>query len=124
VPTLVVSGIYFLAVSYLALYLRRRPARYWQTALALIGTGLIFSLLALPLLVLVGPVDTANQAPWLPVVGWAVLLLFGWQLLVAGHIWRHALDVPLPTGVLVALALFVAELLIQRALFGLSDAAT
>lgn len=119
-PSLLVSGAFALAATLIVLKLRGVESRYWQTLLALVGTGLLFSLLALPLLVAMGPLDPENPPPLAPLLGWGIVLLAGWRLVVSGHIWRHALGIPLPTGVLVALGLFMAELLLQRALFSLA----
>lgn len=118
-PALVLSGVLALAIPWGVLRLRGLQARFWQTALALAGTGLVFALLALPLMLAMGPVDPANPASIPPMLGWAIVLLAGWRLVVAGHIWRHAMDVPLPSGVLIALATFIAELVLQRLLLGL-----
>ncbi|MDZ3823177.1 MAG: hypothetical protein U0S76_06205 [Pseudoxanthomonas sp.] len=118
-PPLVLSGLLALAIPWTVLRLRALQPRFWQTALALAGTGLVFALLALPLMLAMGPVDPANAANIPPLLGWSIVLLAGWRLIVAGHIWRHALEVPLPSGVLVALATFIAELVLQRLLLGL-----
>lgn len=119
-PTLfssvILSGAFALAATWAILRLRRVESRYWQTLFALIATGVLFSLLALPLLVAIGPLDPDNMTQLSPVVGLGIVLLAAWRLLVAGHIWRHALDIPLPVGVLVALGTFMVELILQRAL--------
>lgn len=118
-PALVLSGLLALAIPWAVLRLRGLAARFWQTALALAGTGLVFGLLALPLMLAMGPIDPANPAAIPPLLGWSTVLLAGWRLVVAGHVWRHALEVPLPSGVLVALATFIAELVLQRLLLGM-----
>jgi hypothetical protein len=121
-PSLLVSGAFALAATWAVLKLRGVDARFWQTFLALVGTGLLFSLLALPLLAAMGPLDPANPPQMGPLFGWGIVILAVWRLVVSGHIWRHALGIPLPTGVLVALGLFMAELLVQRALFAMAGA--
>lgn len=120
--SMLLSGVFALAATWGILRLRRVETRYWQTLLALAATGVMFSLLALPLMIALGPLDPDNLPPLTPVIGWGIVLLAFWRLVVSGHIWRHALDVPLPIGVLVALGTFMAELVLQRALF--SAAAT
>lgn len=114
--SVVLSGAFALAATWAILRMRRVESRYWQTLLALVSTGLLFSLLALPLLVAVGPLDPDNMPQFSPLVGLGIVILATWRLLVAGHIWRHALEVPLPVGVLVALGTFMVELILQRAL--------
>jgi hypothetical protein len=115
--SMLLSAIFALAAPWAILRVRRVEARYWQTLFALVATGLMFSLLALPLLVALGPLDPDKLPALNPVIGWGIVVLAVWRLVVAGHIWRNALDIPLPIGVLVALGTFMAELLIQRALF-------
>lgn len=121
--SMLLSAIFALVAPWAILRVRRVEARYWQTLFALIATGLLFSLLALPLLVALGPLDPENLPTLTPVVGWGIVLLAVWRLVVSGHIWRHALDVPLPVGVLIALGTFMAELVIQRALFATATTA-
>lgn len=121
VATAVGSLLFALLATRVVLQMRGKPERFWQTLLALAGTSLVFALLAFPLSALIGPLpplDPANPAP-LPVPAPLLLLIVvlgGWRLLVSGHIWRHALEVPLPVGVLVVLALFVTELVLLATL--------
>ncbi len=118
--SMLMSAAFALAATWGILRVRQMDARYWQTLLALVATGLMFSLLALPLMIALGPLDPDNLPPLTPVIGWGIVLLAVWRLVVSGHIWRHALDVPLPIGVLVALGTFMAELVLQRALFSVA----
>ena len=106
---------------WLALNWRGHPARYVQTMLALLGTGIAFSLLFLPLaswalssgLIELNTTPSAQQA----LFAWLILALVVWKIVVTASIWRHALDWPLPAGVGVALVLFVLEFGIDRLLF-------
>ncbi|MBP6693309.1 MAG: hypothetical protein KA162_12790, partial [Xanthomonadales bacterium] len=52
------------------------------------------------------------------VLGWLSLALLAWKLVVSGHVLRHALDVPLRIGVLIAAAFLAAEVVLNLALFG------
>lgn len=110
------SGVFAVAAPWALLRWRGLDARLWQTLLALIGTGVLFSLLRLPLLAALGPLAAQPKPALAPLYGWGLVLLIGWQLLVYGHIWRHALRLPLPTGVLVALGLWLTEMLLQGGL--------
>ena len=105
----------------MVLSLRKRQARYVQTMLALLGTGIVFSLLFLPMASwalsggLLQP-DT-TPTPQQALFAWLILALVVWKVMVAASIWRHALDWPLPAGVGIVLLLFLAELGIDRLLF-------
>jgi hypothetical protein len=94
------------------LNLRNRTARIPQTVSALAGTGIIFGLLALFLLLQLDP-----QTPQ-PGLALAYLGLFVWSLAVDGHIYRHALSIKMSLGVLVAVLIFAANYTLMRAVFG------
>ena len=94
------------------LKLRNHTARIPQTISALAGTGFIFGLLALLLLV---QLDPARPQPG---VALAYLGLFVWSLAVDGHIYRHALSIKMSMGVLVAVLIFAANFILMRAVFG------
>ncbi|MFA5589333.1 MAG: hypothetical protein WDA70_01250 [Lysobacteraceae bacterium] len=118
---LLVSFALTFALPWLVLRWRGHEARYVQTMLALLGTGIAFSLLFLPLAMsalahgMVTPeaVPTARQA----LFAWLILAMVVWKITVTASIWRHALDWSLPAGVGVALLLFVAEFGLDRLLF-------
>jgi hypothetical protein len=104
----------------IALRMVGHPERLVQTATALAGTGIVFSLLALPVVAGVGrlPEDPAALQPMQVVFGWLSIALLGFQVAVKGHIFRHALGVPLRAGVLLAVAFFAIELVLGVAVFG------
>jgi hypothetical protein len=91
---------------------RRLGTRIPQTISALAGTGIILGLLALPLLL---GFDASRPQPGLAL---AYLGLFLWSLAVDGHIYRHALSITMGLGVLVAVLIFGANLIIMRVAFG------
>jgi len=94
------------------LKLRNRAARIPQTISALAGTGFIFGVLAL---LLVLQLDPQQPNPGLAL---AYLGLFAWSLVVDGHIYRHALSIKMSLGVLVAVLIFAANYTLMRAVFG------
>jgi peptidoglycan/LPS O-acetylase OafA/YrhL len=94
------------------LKLRNRSARIPQTISALAGTGFIFGLLAL---LLVLQLDPQQPKPGLAL---AYLGLFVWSLVVDGHIYRHALSIKMSLGVLVAVLIFAVNYTLMRAVFG------
>ena len=97
------------------LFVQRRKARLIQTVTALAGTGAIITFLALPLS---GWLHGADQAAGEG--GFALLLLLiltGWSLAVAGHIFRHALSVPYFIGLVLAAVFYWISISVFRALF-------
>jgi hypothetical protein len=109
--TLLAIAVQFGAIISL-LRLRNLAARIPQTISALAGTGFIFGLLALLILV---QLDPARPQPG---VALAYLGLFVWSLAVDGHIYRHALSIKMSLGVLVAVLIFAANFILMRAVFG------
>lgn len=112
---LLLSGGFTLAATWAILRLRRVEARYWQTLMAIVGTAMLFALLALPLLAGIGPLNEETVRNMPPLLGWGIVIIAIWRLIVTGHIWRSALEVSLPVGVLIALGTFLAELAFQQA---------
>ncbi|MFO1434001.1 MAG: hypothetical protein U1F76_28570 [Candidatus Competibacteraceae bacterium] len=92
-------------LAYGALTLRHYPSRLTQTLTALLGTGTLLQLLALPLMLLLQQDVVAANAPV-----WLVLLwlgLFIWSIVIMAYILRHALSTSLGIGMLYSLAYVV-----------------
>lgn len=111
VPAVLTSAIFVVLAPRAVLRLAGHEARYWQTLLALAGSGLLFAAAAAPLRIAIGPIDPAIlQGTVAPPPGYMLIAGLGlWRLMVIGHIWRHALQIRLPVGVLVGLGLFMLE---------------
>lgn len=90
---------------------RGYPARFPQTVAALFGSGALISLVNLPLWLVPG---TAAPAP---IVLVAVIGLC-WSLTVDGHIWRNALEVPLPLGMVTAVLILIVQASVFQFLSG------
>ncbi|MGA9853496.1 MAG: hypothetical protein WBR15_11275 [Gammaproteobacteria bacterium] len=88
-----------LAFFVLVLVIWRKPARFNQAVLALLGTGTIIMLVAVPVSF------AATLLPPSPAVDVAGVLLYGilaWNILVMGFVTRHALDTSLLIGIIIA----------------------
>ena len=120
-PIVLLRGGFVLAATWAVLRLRGLQARYWQTLLSLLAVELLFSILMFPLLSLVGTGGERPAGAMAPLLGWLTLLLVVWQLLVQGHIWRHALNLLMPIGVLIALALHLVEAVLVVSLFSQAE---
>jgi hypothetical protein len=116
-PELLAKGVFAVASVWIVLRLRELQARYWQTLLALVSVELVFTLLLFPLMMLADTVDPQAPPPLAPLFGWLGLLGAAWLMLVFGHVWRHALNVLFPVGVLVAVALLMVEAVLMVSLF-------
>ena len=80
------------------LWARMLSGRFVQTLTALAGSGAVMTLIAMPLVLwqtLVGVTDA--NAPTLP--SWLLMIWMIWNVVVVGHILRHALSTVLPLGI-------------------------
>lgn len=80
-------------------------ARIVQTLTALLGTGIILSLFALPVLLIVG--QSTNEPGYF---GLILLLLNIWSLLITAHILRHALSIGFLLAGLLAFGYFMLSI--------------
>lgn len=118
---LVVSGFSLLLPWWLLAWAGKR-ARFVQTLSALLATGLVLSLIFLPLAI--WAIDhgmthpDATPMPQHAMVAWLILTVVIWKVMVSAHIWRQALEWPMAAGIAVSLALMLLELGFDRLLWG------
>lgn len=92
-----------------ALQIRGKPSRWAQTVTALFGTGIIISLLALPiyLLIGVGGVNDVSAGTSQGIDrGLGLMLLAAlacWNIAIMAHILRHALEITFMAGVILGI---------------------
>ncbi len=104
-----------LGTLWLMLSLRKMRGRFTQSATALMGSGLLLSLIALPLLVLA---DNSQNEPNL--AGVLLLLLVMWSLIVLGHIVRHTFTLPLSSAIGVSLLYTIFSYIVMANIFQVS----
>lgn len=116
----VVGFAVFWAYVHLVLRARNKPERFAQTMGALLLSSSVISVLMLPPLNTLAPLllEVAQGADLAEVQppNWAVYTWLGlsiWGLALAGHIFRHALDLGLGMGVLCALGYELLLLLVM-----------
>lgn len=114
----IASVLFLLGAVYLLLALRGQRVRYVQTASALLGVLLAFSLLALPLALAMGPrLDMMHPSALQLVLVWPLLGIAIWQLCAIAGVLRHALEVPFAGGVLLALLLGIGNYVLVQSAF-------
>ena len=90
-----------------------KAPRFVQTASAMLGIGVLFQLLELPLMhVIVDEKQTASAE-----VGFILLALYSWNLAVFAHIFREALGVRLLTAFMITLAYVILAMMVYQYLF-------
>jgi hypothetical protein len=87
-------------------------SRVTQTLSALAGCEILLGLLTLPLL---GLLSLGGELQALATILW--LLLLGWSIAITGHIFRHALSVPLGVGVLSAVGYVFISIMLNMFIF-------
>ena len=101
------------AMAQLLLWIRELGARFVQTFTALMGTGAIMGVLALPLLFI--QLQMGEQPALIPSL--LILGLMIWNLAIVGHILRHAMGAPFFVGVLLAVVFMYVSVSVMRSLF-------
>lgn len=94
------------------LRMKNLGGRVQQTLTAMAGTGILFGLISIPLLLQFKP-DTDQ-----PGLALAYLGLFAWSLAVDGHIYRYALSIKMSMGVLTAVLIFALNFMLLKSMFG------
>ena len=104
-PVIVVKGLFdtAYAVMWFAILLAlfNRLQRVNQTLSAILGIGVILTIIALPLAV--GFFSMPDESPAVAYYTLGLLLLTGWQVTVIGHIVHRALGFPLIGGIVFAI---------------------
>jgi hypothetical protein len=100
-------GLLVLFVQFI-LYLDGRTGRFVQTLTALAGTGALFALLAWPILAWSASLPLPREAIAFPdLLGLGLMV---WNIIVIGHILRHAIDAKLGLGIAIALAYAIVSI--------------
>ncbi len=96
--------VLIMAFTMALLQIRSKTERWVQTVTALSGTGIILSLFALPIYILLS-MNGASEANN-PVYGMGLLILAGlacWNVIIMAHILRNALEVTMLSGIIFAI---------------------
>lgn len=109
----VVDVLLITGLTWLVLWVRDLGPRFSQTVTALMGTGAIIGLVAMPLVW--WQTQVGLQGSLIP--SFLMLCVLLWSLAVVGHILRHALNTPLFVGVLIAVLYMYVSINIIRVLF-------
>lgn len=100
----VVETLFMVAAVYLILRLQGLTGRWLKTVTAIAGTNVVLVIISLPLLVWLLLAQNQQMNTSLP--GLLFLCLIIWNVMILGHIFRHALSTYFPLGVVVALGYY------------------
>ena len=97
----IIEVLLVMLFTYGLLQIRNKTERWSQTVTALSGTGIVLSMIALPLYYLGSNPD---QAGAIQTVGLLLLIiLIIWNIAIMAHIFRHALQTTIGLGVVIAI---------------------
>ena len=113
-PELLLDTALLLAFFALVLAIWQKLERFNQTLSALLGTNTIIMLVAVPLSLLATLLPASAGTQVVGVLLWVVL---AWNVLVTGHILRHALHTWLTLGIVIAGTYVVLNLVMFSVLF-------
>lgn len=105
------------AMTQLLLWIKHLTPRFQQAFTALMGSGAILGLFALPWLFL--NMQMAEAPALLPSL--IILGLVMWNLGIVGHILRHTISAPFYVGVLLAILFMYVSMSTMRSLFGTTN---
>ncbi len=100
-----------LALVYMILLIAMKSTRTLQTMIALTGTGIAMGILSLPLIWLI-PEEPQDDMFLL-----ILRLVFIWNILIIGNIFRHALSINLALGVLTSIGYILMLLVMFYSVF-------
>jgi hypothetical protein len=98
------ASLLLLVSTTLLLHIVRLGNRWVQTATAFAGTGTVFSIAALPLVIGLAIEDNGQATAMLPRTLWFTLLM--WNLAVIAHIWKNALSTNIAVGIALSIAFY------------------
>ena len=98
----IIEVLLVMLFTYGLLQIRNKTERWSQTITALAGTGIVLSLIALPLYYLG---SSQGGAGTIQNVGlFLLIILIFWNIAIMAHIFRHALQTTIGLGVAIAIA--------------------
>lgn len=101
-----------IGLAYIALWIRGYQGRGIQTATAFAATGTLFEIIGWPLVAYLQSLNADNPSS----LSLLLLVLIVWNIVVIGHILRHAIDVPMWIGTGVALLYIYTSIRVMIAL--------
>ncbi|MFK8067864.1 MAG: hypothetical protein AB8D52_06445 [Gammaproteobacteria bacterium] len=88
-------------ITQLLLRLHNKSARFNQTLIAQLGTGIVIAIIAAPVIVMLQYAENNNVNAAPGAILW--LILFTWELSVSAHILRHALSTSFVQGFMISI---------------------
>lgn len=112
-----VEVMLILGLSWVILFFAKRPARYHQTASALLGTDALISLFSIPAMA-----TLVGQGTLLAFI--VIVLLMIWHWVVSGHIFCNALEQSFTFGLGIAFLYILTSYIVMDFLFFVPDLKT
>ncbi len=111
----IAETFFYLAFIWAVLRVSNHSRRFLQTAIALIGTTTLLSVLGLPILAWIDAVRSSGGTPTAGIFFY--IFLFLWSLDVAGFVLSRALQVTYFVGVLIVIGYFIPTFTLREYFF-------
>lgn len=116
-PAAVLDTAFLSLVTFVMLWVRSYLPRYTQTLTALTGSGAILGAIALPVLLWQQQATAGNAEPAFTLPSLLLLLWTAWNIVVIGHVLRHALSTMFVVGIVLAVVYMHLAFHLARLLF-------
>jgi hypothetical protein len=113
--SMILDVLIILFYTYIVLNTLNKKQRFVQAATAMVGAGILFHLLAWPMMAQLITTDDGQSLTL--AASMAMLLLISWNLLVVAHIFRQTLESGMTNAILLSFALFFISITLSRLLF-------
>jgi len=108
--TIAVDTILLLSLAHVSLWITGLSHRVNQTVIALAGTGSIFTLISVPILLLMRDIPEGQSSP----INILLIPLLFWYIAVIGHIMKNALNMPPWAGLSIGIIYYIISYRILR----------
>jgi len=109
---MIIDVVVIMFFTYIVFQALNRKPRFIQSVSALLGVGILFHLLAWPVLMQQTVVDDVQMLSM--AASLAMLLLISWNLLVTAHILKQAIESGMTNAILLSFALFFISMTLSR----------
>ncbi len=114
VQSALIETVLIIILMFLILKINKKTNRWLKTLMAITGTGMVLSVLAIPVFILIFVIDPGDFLRTLALLLYLCMLV--WNVAIVGHIFRYTLDTSLGYGVIYSILYILLTTTIIRVL--------
>ena len=115
IPGLLLGLIIQMAFTYVILRALSHVERFLQTLCAILGIGILFNLMAWPVLAMLSDITASDTMK--SYFSLMFLMIMSWEVLVKAHIYRHALEIKMFNALALSFSLFFISIALSQLFF-------